>query len=120
MSLEEQYLYAFIDLLKTQPALFSDEDRDELAAQIAVVKDDLEELANTIVAWCNLNPKIIETLRKKRRLLFPKKRDKQLTQRAPGINKGEVPPPNYQLNKETLQAEIKRSSDSSNNIESSN
>jgi hypothetical protein len=120
MSLEEQYLYAFIDLLKTQPNLFTDKDTDELVAQIALVQDDLEALANIIIAWCHLHPNMIEILRQKRRFLFPKKGEKELRQRAPGINKGEVPPPNYQLNKETLQAEIKRSSDSSNNIESSN
>ncbi len=60
MSFAEQNLDAFIDLLKTQPALFSQEKIVNLKEFMSNIPDDTEQLSNAIATWYQKHPKILD------------------------------------------------------------
>lgn len=117
MSPAEQYLYAFIHLLKHEPNLFTKTDTDrknlgKLCDSLDDRDDSPDQLSDAIIVWCKENkenPKILQALRKKRKSLFPQSSQN----RAPGSNEGKVKTPDYELNKQTLQNAIQQSSSSS-------
>ena len=61
MSFHEQNIAAFIQLLKTQRALFSTQDRASLDQLVATLPDDDEEkISEAIASWYEQRPKILD------------------------------------------------------------
>jgi hypothetical protein len=60
MSFAEQNLEAFIDLLKTQPGLFSQENIVNLKQFISNIPDDTEQLSTAIATWYQRHSKILD------------------------------------------------------------
>ena len=60
MSFAEQNLDAFIDLLKTQPGLFSQENLVNLKEFISNIPDDVEQLSTAIATWYEKHSKILD------------------------------------------------------------
>lgn len=105
MSFHEQNLEAFIELLTDKRSrLFSPQDRAELQQLIAPIPDDLEKLSIAIAAWYEKRPKICEAQ------LELLNNNQPSGDRLPGSTGGNVKPPDYKLNKQTLQNAIQQSS----------
>ncbi|WP_424102800.1 hypothetical protein [Moorena producens] len=66
----EQYIKAFIHLIKHQPSIFLDENRIDLEQQIDKFPEDVESLSDAILDWCMKHPDIYTALRKTRKSLF--------------------------------------------------
>jgi hypothetical protein len=60
MSFAEQNLDVFIDLLKTQPALFSQEKIVNLENLINQTPDDIEQLSTAIANWYQNHSRILD------------------------------------------------------------
>lgn len=60
MTFAEQNLDTFIDLLKTQPALFSQENIANLEKLINKAPDDVEQLSTAIAGWYQNHFKILD------------------------------------------------------------
>ncbi|MGB3755575.1 MAG: hypothetical protein WBA07_04280 [Rivularia sp. (in: cyanobacteria)] len=60
MTFAEQNLDAFIDLLRTQPTLFSQEKIANLKEFMSNIPDDTEQLSNAIANWYQKHPKILD------------------------------------------------------------
>ncbi|MEM7579404.1 MAG: hypothetical protein AAF316_06010 [Cyanobacteria bacterium P01_A01_bin.80] len=60
MTFAEQNLDAFIDLIKTQPALFNQEKIDNLEKLINKTPDDIEQLSNAIANWYQNHSRILD------------------------------------------------------------
>lgn len=60
MSFAEQNLDAFIDLLKTQPGLFSQENLVNLKQFVSNIPDDVEQLSTAIATWYEKHSKILD------------------------------------------------------------
>lgn len=60
MSFHEQNIAAFIQLLKTQRALFSTQDRASLDQLVATLPDDEEKISEAIASWYEQRPKILD------------------------------------------------------------
>jgi len=111
MSFSEQNVATFIELLTSQRSLFTPEYLAELEQVVAPLPDDIEELSKAISEWCEEHPEVNEAQLK----LLPNNSG----EKAPGSKEGKVKPPNYELNKQTLQNAIQQSS-SSQDSQSSN
>jgi predicted transposase/invertase (TIGR01784 family) len=107
MSFSEQNVDVFIELLTEQRSLFSPEDLTELDRLIATLPDDLDELSTALSTWSENRPEILEAQLKRLEPFVNNSGEK-----APGSKEGQVPPPNSQLNKQTLQNAIQQSSSS--------
>lgn len=59
MSFEQENLAAFMELLETQPTLFSPENIAELEQLISPLPDDIETLSMTVASWCQQHPIIL-------------------------------------------------------------
>lgn len=60
MSFAEQNLDAFIDLLKTKPALFNQDKIASLEKLVNNTPDDIEQLSNAIANWYQNHFKILD------------------------------------------------------------
>lgn len=60
MTFHEQNIEAFIQLLKTQRALFSEQDRINLDKLAATLPDDNEKISEAIASWYEKHPKILD------------------------------------------------------------
>jgi hypothetical protein len=60
MSFHEQNIAAFIQLLKTQRALFSAQDRSSLDQLVPTLADDEEKISEAIASWYEQRPKILD------------------------------------------------------------
>jgi hypothetical protein len=60
MSFHEQNIAAFIQLLKTQRALFSAQDRSNLDQLVPTLPDDEEKISEVIASWYEQRPKILD------------------------------------------------------------
>ena len=102
-----QNLEAFLQLLREQPQLFADSQRQELLELIEPLEDDVETLSNAIATWYEKDNKIVDAqLAILNRLVSRSEGD-----RIPGGLTGSVSPPpiNQQLNKELLKNAILQS-----------
>lgn len=61
MSFAQENLAAFMELLETQPSLFSSIDMAELEQIISPLPDDIETLSITITSWCQNHPNILNS-----------------------------------------------------------
>ncbi|MEA5592983.1 hypothetical protein [Rivularia sp. UHCC 0363] len=61
MTFAEQNLDAFMDLLKTQPALFSKDNIVNLEKLISNTPDDIEKLSTAVAGWYQNYPKILDS-----------------------------------------------------------
>ena len=109
-SLHEQTIYNFTELLNNQYSLFSDEDRAYLDKLIASQPDDIEQLSNAILEWCEANPEIDHALAELE-LEFKENPSGEL--RLPGVNMGKKPPLDKKHPKKILLNAIQESSASS-------
>jgi hypothetical protein len=57
---------AFIDLLQNTPELFNSQDRQTFADKIP---EDIEAISESLLAWCEKRPEILDALRQVRRNL---------------------------------------------------
>ncbi|MBF2017239.1 MAG: hypothetical protein IGS23_18955 [Rivularia sp. T60_A2020_040] len=101
MTFAEQNLDAFMDLLKTQPALFSKENIVNLEKLISNTPDDVEKLSTAVALWYQNYPKILDS---QLALL-----NHSLTVRGLGSAKANPNIPEYQLDKKTLLNAIQQS-----------
>ena len=105
----EENIATFINLLDNQPSLFSPANLDELEQLIASLPDDIEKISEAISLWYEQQPKIIDA---QLQLLNESNSPNSLITKvkAPGKDKGNVPESDPNINKETLENAIKRSS----------
>jgi len=61
MTFAQQNLDIFIDLLKTQPALFNKEKIDNLEKLINKTPDDVEQLSTAIAGWYQNHSRILDS-----------------------------------------------------------
>ena len=61
MSFHEQNIEAFIQVLRNQRSLFSDQDRANLHKLVASLPDDNEKISEAIASWYEKYPKILDT-----------------------------------------------------------
>ncbi|MGB3654530.1 MAG: hypothetical protein WBA41_25435 [Rivularia sp. (in: cyanobacteria)] len=101
MTFAEQNLDAFMDLLKTQPALFSQQNIVNLEKLISNTPDDIEKLSTAVANWYQNYPKILDS---QLALL-----NHSLTVRGSGSAKANPNIPEYQLDKKTLLNAIQQS-----------
>lgn len=90
----------FIYLLKTQPELFSKEEKTELVQLVNSQSDDIQSLSNTISDWLEEHPQVDDALAEL----------ESITERAPGSTKANSNIPKYELDKRTLINAIQQSS----------
>jgi hypothetical protein len=107
--LSEQNIAAFIQLLNNRSSLFSSGDLAELEQLITTLPDDNEKISREISIWYETKPKIMDA-----QLKLLQKIISQIDDRAPGSDKGHVPKSDPNINKQTLENAIKRSSNSEN------
>ncbi len=112
MTFSEQNLDAFIELLKTQPALFSQEKIVNLEKLISSTPDDIEKLSTAIAGWYQNHPKILDS---QLALL-----NHSLTVKGPGSAKANPNIPEYQLDKKMLLNAIQQSSAKAKNNNKNN
>ncbi len=60
MTFHEQNIEAFTQLLRTQKALFSTQDRVNLDKLVAMLPDDHEKISEAIASWYEKSPKILD------------------------------------------------------------
>ncbi|MEM6751369.1 MAG: hypothetical protein AAF630_00035 [Cyanobacteria bacterium P01_C01_bin.38] len=82
----------FIHLLKTQPSLFSEEDRITLMELIQKQANDIESLSDAISGWCFEHPEVDEALAK----------FEEVGEKAPGGKLLSTDIPKYKLDKEYI------------------
>jgi hypothetical protein len=116
MSFYLQNLQAFMQLLQEQPQLFTESKRQELIALIEPLPDDLETLSVAIASWYETDDEIVDAqleILNNSILIENESKSDRITElavaRTPGINVGNVPKPNQQINKETLKNAIQKS-----------
>ena len=80
----------FVHLLKTQPYLFSEEDRITLKELVQNQPNEIESLSNAISDWCSEHPEADEALAQL----------EEIAERAPGETKANTNIPKYNLDKE--------------------
>ncbi len=66
MTFAYKNIKAFIDLLQNTPKLFNTQDRQNLADKIP---EDIEDISESLLAWCEKRPEINDALRQVRRNL---------------------------------------------------
>ncbi|MEH2193802.1 MAG: hypothetical protein V7K98_14360 [Nostoc sp.] len=103
MSDYETTVNIFIHLLKTQPSLFSGEDRITLMELINNQPDDVKSLSNAISDWLSEHPEVDEALAE----------FEEIGTKAPGDKKANINIPKYELDKKNILNEIQQSSSSS-------
>lgn len=114
MTFAEQNLDAFIDLLETQPGLFSQENLVNLKEFMSNVPDDTEKLSTAIATWYQKHSKILDAQ------LNILNKSLSKTERGLGSTKTNSNFPGYQLNKQTLLNAIQQSSNKGKNKKKNN
>ncbi|MEM7715734.1 MAG: hypothetical protein AAF349_19535 [Cyanobacteria bacterium P01_A01_bin.68] len=109
MTFAEQNLEAFIDLLETQPGLFSQDNITNLNEFIRNIPDDTEQLSNAVATWYQKHSQILDA-----QLTLLNKYSSR-TERGPGSAKLNSSIPEYQLDKKALLNAIQQSSAKTNN-----
>ena len=108
MSFAGQNLAAFVELLKTQPSLFSQENFAELEKLISPIPDDVEQISIAIAAWCQQHPNI---LTEQLALLQNQDTNKDTnSDRKPGSEQTNANIPKFKLDKRTILNSIQQSS----------
>lgn len=92
----------FIHLLKTQPSLFSKEEKTELVELVNYQSDEIKSLFSAIADWCVEHPQVDDALAELQL--------KEIAVRAPGSPKMNSSIPNYKSDKRTLLNAIQQSS----------
>jgi predicted transposase/invertase (TIGR01784 family) len=106
MSSSEQDVDTFIELLTQQRSLFSPEQLSELNRLIDPLVDEIDTLSAALSSWSEKYPEIEAA---QAQLL-----DRISSEMAPGSQEGNVPKPDLNLNKKTLQNAIQQSQVSDN------
>lgn len=109
MSVYETTVNNFIHLWKTQPSLFSEQDRLEVSQLINSQSDEIEALSNAIADWCLNNPQLDDAL--------AKLEQEEPGTKAPGTTEANTNIPQYKPDKKTLLNAIQQSSSSDKNAE---
>jgi hypothetical protein len=100
----------FVHLLKTQPSLFSGDERTALIELIDSQTDDIESLSNAISDWLLKHREVDDALAEL----------EEIEKRAPGKEKANKNIPQYELDKKNLLNEIQQSSSSAKKTEKQN
>jgi hypothetical protein len=100
----------FVHLLKTQPSLFSGDERTALIELIDSQTDDIESLSNAISDWLLEHHEVDDALAEL----------EEIEKRAPGKEKANKNIPQYELDKKNLLNEIQQSSSSAKKTEKQN
>ncbi|MDY6896503.1 MAG: hypothetical protein SWZ49_00270 [Cyanobacteriota bacterium] len=104
MTFAEQNLEAFIDLLETQPGLFSQDNITNLKEFIRNIPDDIEKLSDAVATWYQKHSKILDAQ------LTILNKSSSKTERGPGSAKLNSNISEYQLDKKALLNAIQQSS----------
>jgi hypothetical protein len=110
MSGYETTVNIFIHLLKTQPSLFSEEDKITLIELINNQHDDIKSLSNAISDWLLEHPEVDDALAE----------FEDIGTKAPGKERANKNIPQYELDKKTILNEIQQSSSSAKKTEKQN
>ncbi|MEH2227863.1 hypothetical protein [Nostoc sp.] len=97
----------FVHLLRTNPSLFSQEDRDELVKLIDKQPDENQSLLNAISDWLSEHPEIEEALAE----------FEEIGEKAPGDEQTNTSIPKDKFDKNSLTNEIQPSSSSAKEVE---
>jgi len=62
MSDYEENIWAFNNILNTQPELFLEEDRKDLKQLLSTLPDEVEEISNAIALWCEKHPQVLDAI----------------------------------------------------------
>ncbi|MEO1183208.1 MAG: hypothetical protein AAFX46_00180 [Cyanobacteria bacterium J06636_27] len=114
MTFAEQNLEAFIDLLETQPGLFSQDNITNLNEFIRNIPDDTEQLSNAVATWYQKHSKILDA----QLTLLNKSSSK--TERGPGSIQVNSNISEYQVDKKALLNAIQQSSTKANKNKNKN
>ncbi|MEA5581843.1 hypothetical protein VB620_10895 [Nodularia harveyana UHCC-0300] len=117
MSFAVQNLAVFIELLKNQPAIFSQENFTELEELIAPIPDDVDKISIAIAGWYQKHPKILNS---QLELLKEYSNNSDSSLKAPGKERANKNIPEYELDKKTILNEIQQSSSSAKKTEKQN
>ena len=90
MSLNEQKIAAFIQLIESQPSLFSQQDRASLWQLASTLPNDTEQISDAIAKWCKSRESIRNEL-----LLLIDKSPEIAPSRGPSKNFKSPDPKNY-------------------------
>lgn len=93
-----------MELLKTQPGLFSQDNITNLKEFITNIPDDTEQLSNAVATWYQRHSKILDAQ------LTLLNKSSSRTERGPGSVKVNSNIPEYQLDKKALLNAIQQSS----------
>lgn len=117
MSFAAQNLAVFVELLKTQPSLFSQENFSDLEQLISPMPDDIEKISIAIAGWCQKHPNILNS-----QLELFKKYSNNLDRndKAPGSTNANHNIPKYELDKKNIINAIQQSSSSAKEREKPN
>ncbi len=109
MSIYEEKVNNFVHLLKTQPSLFAEVNRDELEKIISSQQEDIRAISNTITDFCQGYPQVEDALRE----LKPISR----SSKGPGKTKANPNIPDYEHDKKSIINAIQQSSSGENKKE---
>ena len=114
MSFAEQNLEAFIDLLESQPGLFSQDNITNLQEFIRNIPDDIEQLSTALATWYQKHSKILDAQ------LTVLNKSSSRTERGPGSARLNSNISEYQLDKKALLNAIQQSSAKANKNKNKN
>jgi hypothetical protein len=103
MSRAEQNLQTWLYLLENE--LVRIPDRDSLLEQIEAAADTPEQLSDALILWCREHPEVRQQLKQTRKQLF----GDSDAEKAPGSQKGKVPPVDAELSKQNISNAIRNS-----------
>ncbi|MEG3839193.1 hypothetical protein [Microcoleus sp. herbarium14] len=108
----QKNINAFIHLIKNQPDLFLNENRNEdLKEASANFRETEDKLSDDIIAWCAKYTDIHQALRQTRKELYSTKIQSTKDDRLPGTTEpiAPPPPPPPKVSRETLLNAIQES-----------
>ncbi len=104
MSFAARNLAVFVELLATQPSLFSQENFAELENLISPIPDDIEQISIAIAGWCQQHPNILTE-----QLALLHNHDTN-NYRKPGSKQTNANIPKFKLDKRNILNSIQQSS----------
>ena len=122
MSFAVQNLAAFVELLETQPSLFSQENFTELENLISPIAIDIEQISIAIAGWCQQHPNILTeqlALLQNQNTNNDKKPESKQT-RKPGSKQTNANIPKFKLDKRTILNSIQQSSLAAKEVKKTN
>ncbi len=114
MSFAAQNLATFIELLETQPSLFSQENFTELEDLISPIPDDIDKISIAIAGWYQKHPNILNSQLK---LLKKYSNNSDSNHKAPGSTNANQNTPKYELHKKHILNAIQQTSSSAKEVE---